>query len=244
MVECDYLMKRLLTCVVLSLGLASCGETSSSTATCAFGPEFESSIVATGTAFEDFSKTTPRQLQSTMSVLLLSLSRMREVAPDSISASLERAERAYSEVSIALQAISWDTSIADSDPLVAQSLQVLARSETIEAMTDLREFFASSCKTELKALPTREVAGATTLPTPIGNIDPNSFTESSSDFDTEESALRAYGYYVADQVGEKISDDQALCVGTALLVAAESTTPVNDAQYDAFVIDAIASCVD
>jgi hypothetical protein len=120
----------------------------------------------------------------------------------------------------------------------------LARSETIEAMTDLREFFASSCKTELKALPTREVAGATTLPTPIGNIDPNSFTESSSDFDTEESALRAYGYYVADQVGEKISDDQALCVGTALLVAAESTTPVNDAQYDAFVIDAIASCVD
>ena len=223
--------------------LVGCGATSSTTATCALGPEFESSVVAADAAFSNFSKTTPRQLQSTMSVLLLSLTRMREAAPNDIAQPLESAERAYSEVSIALQAIAWDTSIADSDPLVAQSLQVLSRTETIEALSDLREFFAEACKTELKALPARNDVGATTLPTPIGNIDPDTFNENSPDFDTEESALRAYGLYVADQVGEEVTNEQAICLGSELVEASESASEFTPEQYDAFVIDAIARCV-
>ncbi|MFM9112584.1 MAG: hypothetical protein ACKOPB_04925, partial [Actinomycetota bacterium] len=69
-----------------------------------------------------------------MSVLLLSVSRMLEVAPPDIVEELEVIERSYSEVSVALQAVAWDTSIADSDPLVAQALQVLSRDEVIESM--------------------------------------------------------------------------------------------------------------
>ncbi len=236
-------MKRLRMTALISLLLVGCGVTSSTKATCALGPEFESSVVAADAAYSNFSKTTPRQLQSTMSVLLLSLSRMREAAPSDIASSLERAERSYSEVSISLQAIAWDTSIADSDPLVAQSLQVLSRTETIEAMSDLREFFAEACKTELKALPARNEAGATTLPAPIGNIDPDAFNEALPDFDTEESALRAYGLYVADQVGEEVTDEQATCLGSELVVASESSLAFTPEQYDAFVIDAITRCV-
>ena len=236
-------MKRLRLTALICVLLVGCGATSSTTATCALGPEFESSVVAADAAFSNFSKTTPRQLQSTMSVLLLSLSRMREAAPSDIAVPLERAERAYSEISIALQGIAWDTSIADSDPLVAQSLQVLSRSETIEAMSDLREFFAEACKSELKALPARNEAGATTLPAPIGNIDPDAFNEALPDFDTEESALRAYGLYVAGQVGEEVNDGQAICLGSELVKASESASEFTLEQYDAFVIDAIARCV-
>lgn len=236
-------MKRSRLTAFVVVMLVGCGATSSTVATCAFGPEFESSVVAADAAFSNFSKTTPRQLQSTMSVLLLSLTRMREAAPNDIAQPLESAERAYSEVSIALQAIAWDTSIADSDPLVAQSLQVLSRTETIEAMSDLRGFFSETCKTELKALPARNDAGATTLPTPIGNIDPDTFEENSPDFDTEESALRAYGLYVAEQVGEEVTDEQAICLGSELVRASESASAFTPEQYDAFVIDAIARCV-
>ena len=232
---------RLVVCSLIVM--VGCGETSSVSATCAFGPEFESSVVAADAAFDDFSKTSPRQLQSTMSVLLLSLSRMRDVAPEEVAAPLEDAERAYLEVSVALQALSWDTAIADADPLVAQALQVLAREDTIEAMTAIREFFTESCKTELKALPARDSAGATTLPTPIGNIDPDSFDENSPDFDTEQSALLAYGLYVAETVGEKVTDEQAMCLGNELLAISESAPPLSDAAYDAFVIDAITRCV-
>ena len=236
-------MKRIVLALSALVLVVGCGETSSVTATCALGPEFESSVVAADAAFENFSKTSPRQLQSTMSVLLLSLSRMRDVAPNQVATPLENAERAYLEVSVALQAISWDTAIADADPLVAQALQVLAREDTIEAMTALREFFTESCKTELKALPSRDVAGATTLPAPIGNIDPNSFNENSPDFDTEQSALRAYGLYVASEVGEEVTDQQAICLGNELLNISESAPPLSDEEYDAFVIEAITRCV-
>ena len=236
-------MKRIVLALSALVLVVGCGETSSVTATCALGPEFESSVVAADAAFENFSKTSPRQLQSTMSVLLLSLSRMRDVAPNQVATPLENAERAYLEVSVALQAISWDTAIADADPLVAQALQVLAREDTIEAMTALREFFTESCKTDLKALPSRDVAGATTLPAPIGNIDPNSFNENSPDFDTEQSALRAYGLYVASEVGEEVTDQQAICLGNELLNISESAPPLSDEEYDAFVIEAITRCV-
>lgn len=237
-------MKRVIGVLGFSLVAVACGATSSTSATCALGPEFESSVVATDLAFDDFSSISPRQLQSTMSVLLLSVVRMTEVAPPDVVTSLERVDRAYSEISIALQAIAWDTSIADSDPLVAQALQILARSETIEAMTKLREFFSESCQTELKALPSRDVAGATTLPAPTNNLDPDQFQESSSDFDTEESALRSYGYYLASQIGETVTDAQAVCLGTALVEAADVATPLSPSEYDAFVMDALLSCVE
>jgi hypothetical protein len=120
---------------------------------------------------------------------------------------------------------------------------VLSRGETIEAMGSLRDFFSTECKTELKALPALDNAGATTLPSPVGQLNPDAFVESSPDFDTEESALRAYGYYVADQIGEEIDDAAASCLGSALVDAAERSTPLTDAEYDAFVIEAIAKCV-
>ena len=243
MVERHVVVRRAIATLMLCCGIVGCGETSSVTATCALGPEFESSVVAADASFDNFSQTTPRQLQSTMSVLLLSLSRMRDVAPTEISTQLEDVDRAYSEVSIALQSIAWETAIADSDPLVDQSLQVLSRGETIEAMGTLRDFFSTECKTELKALPALANAGATTLPSPVGQLNPDAFVESSPDFDTEESALRAYGYYVADQIGEEIDDAAASCLGSALVDAAERSTPLTEAEYDAFVIEAIAKCV-
>ena len=81
------------------------------------------------------------------------------------------------------------------------------------------------------------------MTTPIGNIDPDTFNENSPDFDTEESALRAYGLYVADQVGEEVTDEQAICLGSELVKASESASEFTPDQYDAFVIDAIARCV-
>lgn len=237
-------MRRLLVTSICAAMLAACGSLSSASSTCALGPEFESSVVATDVAFDDFSQTTPRQMQSTMSVLLLSLSRMREVAPSSLDGTLATIERAYSEISIALQSISWDTAIADADPLVAQSLQVLSRAETIQAMSDLRDFFRDSCKAELKALPARDATSATTLPTPLTNIDPDSFNESSADFDTEQSALRSYGLYVAEQIGETVTNDQAVCLGAALLDVADRATPLNDNDYEAFVLESLQKCVE
>ena len=223
--------------------LVGCGETSSTASTCAFGPEFESSLVATQETFDDFSRTSARQLQSTMSVLLLSVDRMLEVAPERVVKPLEIVERSYSEVSVALQAIAWDTSIADSDQLVGQSLQVLSRDEVIEALASVRDFFASDCGSDLKALPRLDDASATTLPTPLTNTDPDQFVESSLDFDGEESALRSYGLYVADQFGESVTDEQASCIGVALVSRAESSVPETPAQYEAFVIETIAQCV-
>ena len=236
-------MRRLGVAIIVLGGLVGCGATSSTESTCALGPEFESSVVASSETFDDFSRTTPRQLQSTMSVLLLSVSRMLEVAPMGIVDALEVVERSYSEVSVALQAVAWDTSIADSDPLIFQSLQVLSREDVIEAMATLREFFSTECDSELKALPRLDDAAATTLPTPLTNTNPDEFVESSLDFDGEESALRSYGYYVADQYGEVVTDEQASCIGVALVTRAESNVPETPSQYEAFVIDTIARCV-
>ena len=63
------------------------------------------------------------------------------------------------------------------------------------------------------------------------------------DFDTERSALRAYGLYVAEQFGEQVSDDQAVCIGNELLAVSEKSTPVTNDQYESFVRDAITRCV-
>ena len=243
MVECNLVMKRVVSIVTAVGFLVGCGATSSSASTCALGPEFESSVVASTETFDDFSRTSPRQLQSSMSVLLLSVSRMLEVAPPDIVEELEVIERSYSEVSVALQAVAWDTSIADSDPLVAQALQVLTRDEVIESMATLRDFFTTECDSELKALPRLDDGAATTLPTPLANTDPDEYIESTLDFDGEESALRSYGTYVADQYGEAVTDEQASCIGLALVTRSESNVPETPSQYESFVIDTIARCV-
>jgi hypothetical protein len=218
----------------------SCGETQETRALCSHTAELESSLVATGVAIDNFASISPRQLQSTVAVLTGTLSIINDIAPSSVKADLEQTIRSYEELSVALQNVYWDGTVAETDQNVQNAVQNLSRNDNVDALDSLRAFVKEQCKVEISqginATPGDDQSiGSTSVV-----IDPQ--PDLNYGFDKEETAIKSYAYFIASQRGLTISEQQALCLGELMMNVALDNATVTDAVFDATLDTSLKKC--
>ena len=219
---------------------ASCSQSGETTAVCSRAPELESSIVAVDAAVVSMSDVSARQLQSMFAVLLSSLVSIGDVAPPDVVDQFAQVERAYHAVSIALQNVFWEGSVGVSDSAVLASIEDLTRNDNVEALSAVRSFIADSCRVDLGGGINRAPGEDLNLPSPSIDVEPQ--PDLNTDFYNEESALRSYAYFVAERLGQVLTPEQALCIGTMLTNDALEQGTLSDTQFDALVNESFTVC--
>jgi hypothetical protein len=181
-----------------------------------------------------------RQLQSMFAVLLSSLVSIGEVAPPDLVDQFAQVERAYHAVSVALQNVLWEGSVGVSDSAVQASIEDLTRNDNVEALSAVRSFIADSCRVDLGSGINRAPGDELSLPSPSIDVEPQ--PDLNTDFYDEESALRSYAYFVAERLGQVLTPDQALCIGTLLTNDALEQGTLSDTQFDDLVNNSFIQC--
>jgi hypothetical protein len=207
---------------------------------CSRAPELESSLVAVDVAIASMSDVSARQLQSMFAVLLSSLESIREVAPVDLVDQFSQVDRAYHSVSVALQNVYWEGSVGVSDAAVLASIEDLSRNDNVDALTNVRSFVAEFCQIDLQSGVNKAPGDAVNLPAPSVDVEPQ--PDLNTGFDNEESALRSYAYFVADQVGLALTSEQALCVGKILSDEIIENGTLSDQAYDVLVTSTFDKC--
>jgi hypothetical protein len=236
------LMSRKLFAVaaVFVVSLVSCGETQETRALCSHAAELESSLVATGVAIDGFSTIAPRQLQSTVAVLTGTLSLIADIAPSSVKTDIEQTMRAYEELAVALQNVYWDGTVAETDSNVKNATQNLVRNDNIEALESLRQFISDECKVQISqginAAPGDDQSVSSTSVV----IDPQ--PDINYGFDNEETAIKSYAYFIAEQRGLAITPEQAVCLGTRMIEIAQINPTISDTVFEATLTTSFNEC--
>ena len=223
-----------------AFALVSCGETQETRALCSHAAELESSLVATGVAIDGFSTISPRQLQSTVAVLTGTLSLISDIAPSSVKTDIEQTMRAYEELAVALQNVYWDGTVAETDSNVQNATQNLVRNDNIEALESLRQFISDECQVQISqginAAPGDDQSVSSTSVV----IDPQ--PDINYGFDNEETAIKSYAYFIAEQRGLAISPEQALCLGTRMINVAQNDPTLSDDIFEATLTVTFNEC--
>ena len=220
--------------------ISSCSETQETRAVCSHAAELESSLVATGVALEDLSSISRRQLQSTVAVLSGTLSIISDIAPSSVKPNVDRTMRAYEELSVALQNVYWDGRVAEVDANVQNAIENLVRNDNVEALEALRSFIAEQCKVEISQ-------GINAAPGDDQSVSPSSVLvdpqpDINHGFDNEETAIKSYAYFIAEQRGLAITPEQALCLGTLMINVAQNNPTLSDSVYEATLSASFSEC--
>lgn len=220
--------------------LAACGETQETKALCSHAAELESSLVATSVAVESFATTSPRQLQSTVAVLTGTLSIINDIAPSSVKTDIEQTMRSYEELSVALQNVYWDGTVAETDQNVQHALQNLSRNDNVESLDSLRGFVSEQCKIQISQGINAAPGDDQSISATSVVIDPQ--PDLNYGFDNEETAIKSYAYFIAEQRGLAITPDQATCIGTRMMNVAQSNPTLSDALYEATLAASFNEC--
>jgi hypothetical protein len=232
--------RRLFAISMSAVVLASCSESQETRAVCSHAAELESSLVATAVAVDSFSTISQRQLQSTVAVLTGTLSIIYDVAPSSVKPEVEQTMRSYEELSVALQNVYWDGKVAEVDANVQNAIENLVRNDNVESLEALRSFIAEQCKVEI----TKDINAAPGDDQSVSStsvvVDPQ--PDINYGFDNEQTAIRSYAYFIAEQRGLAITSEQALCLGTRMISVAESNPTLSDAIYEATLTAAFSEC--
>lgn len=232
--------RRLVVFSLIAVVLTACSEAQETRAVCSHAAELESSLVATGVAVESFSTISRRQLQSTIAVLTGTLSIINDIAPSAVKPEVEQTKRAYEELSVALQNVYWDGKVAEVDANVQNAIKNLVRNDNVESLEALRTFIAEQCKVEISqginAAPGDDQSVSSTSLV----VDPQ--PDINHGFDNEETAIKSYAYFIAEQRGLAITAEQALCLGTRMISVAESNPTLSDEIYENTLTAAFSEC--
>ncbi len=220
--------------------LASCGEAQETKALCSHAAELESSLVATGVAIEGFSTISPRQLQSTVAVLTGTLSIIGDIAPSSVKSDIEQTMRAYEELSVALQNVYWDGTVAETDSNVQNATQNLVRNDNVEALESLRQFISDECMVQISQGINAAPGDDQSISSSSVVVDPQ--PDINYGFDNEETAIKSYAYFIAEQRGLAITPEQAICLGTRMINVAQSDPTMSDAVFEATLTASFNEC--
>lgn len=222
------------------LAFVSCSQTAETSAVCSRAPELESSLVAVDMAITTMPNVSARQMQSMFAVLLSSLAALEDVAPVDIVDQFSQVGRAYRSVSIALQNVYWEGTVGVSDAAVLASIDDLLSNDNVAALSRVRSFVADFCKIELQGGLNKAPGDAINLPAPSVNVEPQ--PDRNTGFDNEQSALRSYAYFVAEQNGLVLTPEQALCVGKILSDKIIDEGTLSDSAYNSLLITTFSEC--
>ena len=225
---------------IMACALISCGVSDEVAAVCSRASDFESSMVAVDQSIQDLSVTAPRQLQSSFAVFLGSLVTINEIAPYEVQEDFERVARFYTELSIALQNVYWDGAIGATDSAVQRAIANMTRNDNIESLGSVRKFIQDRCSVEISTNINNAPGDLPDMPEASLVVEPQ--PDVNTGFDNEETALRSYGYFVAEQFGIALTQSQAECVGLRFTESALEPLNESDEQYRSRLRSIFVAC--
>lgn len=211
------------------LGLYACGQNAETKSVCQLSSRWNQTSADVATVLRDLGSLPAGQIRDTMQQVVLILQEFNEVAPREIRDDVELLLNTYGALSDALEAIDWDGSVASRDAAVTSTGVRLASDEIQSAQTNFANFISDNCSVEIENAVNQFPNVGSTLPDPL--ILDDAETNVGATADNEDSVARAFGYVVVERFGVAITDDQASCVGDALLGATSGDSSIVDLTY-------------
>lgn len=225
---------------IYSLVLATCGQNAEVNSVCLQSSRWNSASTQLAIVLTNLESLPAGQIRETMSDVVATLIALNDVAPREIKSDVELLLNTYGSLSDALQALNWDGSVSQQDAGVTSAGVRLASEEIQQSQTDLANFIRDNCSVNIDNPVNQFPNVGTTLPDPA--IQQDDAPEPSASFDNDETIPRAFGYVVVERFGVAITDEQANCVGTALLAAASNDATVVDITYWQMLQTIFVSC--
>jgi hypothetical protein len=165
---------------------------------------------------------------------------LNDIAPYEIQSDFERVSRFYTELSIALQNVYWDGNIGAIDIAVQRAISNMTRNDNIQSLEKVRDFIKDKCSVELTKNINNVPGDLPEMPEASLIVEPQ--PDVNTGFDNEQTALRSYGYFVAEQFGIALTQIQAECVGIRFTEDAQQPIDETDDQYRARLRAIFAAC--
>lgn len=220
--------------------LVACGQSAETKSVCQLSTRWNQASADVAVVLQGLGTLPAGQIRDTMFEVVANLQAFNDVAPREIKDDVELLLNTYGALSDALEAIDWDGSAAGRDAAVISTGVRLASNEIQDAQTNFAKYISDNCSLEIENAVNQFPNVGSTLPDPI--IVGDSETNLDASADNEESVARAFGYVVVERFGLAITDDQASCVGTALLGATSGDSSIVDLTYWQLLQEIFDSC--
>ena len=211
------------------LGVSACGQSAETKSVCQLSGRWNQTSADVATVLRELGSLPAGQIRDTMLEVVSNLQAFSEIAPRAIRNDVELLLNTYGALSDALEAIEWDGSVAGRDAAVTSTGVRLASDEIQSAQTNFARFISDNCSLEIENAVNQFPNVGSTLPDPV--IIGDDETNLDAGADNEKSVARAFGYVVVERFGLAITDDQASCVGDALLGATSGDSSTVDLTY-------------
>jgi hypothetical protein len=213
--------------ILLIIFTASCSQSADTDAVCDSADRWNAASTGFAEISSDLETTSPGRLREVFSELVSTLSTMSEFAPPRIYVSIAQLAETYESFASALEAIDWQGGMIAKDAAATSAAVRLASNEIELAQTDLGEFIDTECQVEIENVINKLPSVGTTLPDPLVQDETQELPDVSSD--NAQSVATSFGFLVVERFGVAITNEQAFCIGTALI----SKNLINNSQLDA-----------
>ena len=213
--------------ILFAVFTASCSQSADTDAVCDLADQWNAASTGFADISSDLETTSPGRLREVFSELVSTLSTMSEFAPPRIYVSIAKLAETYESFASALEAIDWQGGMISKDAAATSAAVRLSSNEIELAQADLGEFIDTECQVEIKNVINKLPSVGTTLPDPLVQDETQELPDVSSD--NAQSVASSFGFLVVERFGVAITNEQALCIGTALI----EKNIINNSQLDA-----------
>lgn len=219
---------KVITIFLLATLVASCAQNTDQE-TCELSKRWNVSSTQISLLLNDIESADSGLIQSVFVDAVSILISLNESAARNIKSDTELILNTYGALSDAFENVDWQGALSQKDSAVASAAVRLASDDLQQAQTNLANYISENCNLQLDNAINKFPNSGTTLPDPL--IKDEASPEPPVGFDSDTSLARAFGFVVVERFGVAVTDQQADCVGTALLEATAGDTQVVDESY-------------
>ena len=212
-----------------SITLVGCATNAERDALCAQFDRWNSASTQVSLALDEIGKFEPARLREIFEEVVQTLILVNESVSRDLRADTELLLNTYGALSDALAEIDWEGDLAQRDSAVTSAGVRLASSEVQQVQANLATYIVENCDLEIDSPVNKFPNVGTTLPDPI--IQDEASELPPVGYDNDESVARAFGFVVVERFGIAITNEQADCVGAALLAANSNDSKLVDETY-------------
>ena len=212
-----------------STTLVGCALNAERDALCEQSDRWNSASTQVSLVLDEISNFEPEQLQEVFEEVVQTLILINESASRDLRVDTEVLLNTFGALSDALFEISWEGDLAQKDSAVISAGVRLASSEVQQAQANLATYIVENCDLEIDSPINKFPNVGTTLPDPI--IQDETIELPPVGYDNDESVARAFGLVIVERFGVAITNEQAECVGVALIAANSNDSKVIDETY-------------
>lgn len=213
--------------ILFAVLTASCSQNAETDAVCESADRWNAASTGFADISAEFATTSPSRIREVFGELVSTLNTMSEMAPPQIIVSIEKLADTYGSFSLALEAIDWQGGMIAKDAAATSAAVRLASDEIELAQTNLGDFIDTECRVEIKNVINKLPSVGTTLPDPVVQDETKELPDVGSD--NEQSVVASFGFLVVERFNVATTNEQALCIGSALI----SKDVTNNSQLDA-----------